>query len=447
MYDPILVISYTTDLTLRIERLFERADISFERAMGEVPSAVRPTRAIVVVPNDNTDLDEVHRQLQRWNAPLFLISATENATNNTWVHIHTNAITTDLVAEVRRHTVPLSSTSETVWVSQSMRTIQATIQRIGPTQLPVLITGESGTGKEVIARALHTASVHSHKRLVVVDCAAISPTLMESELFGHLKGAFTGATTTTRGLVREAHNSTFFLDEIGELPTPVQVKLLRLLQDGSYRSVGGTTVENANLRIVAATNRDIESEVAAGRFRRDLYHRLNGVRVHIPPLRERPSDIGPLFERYLAHYCHEANRPVLSLSDEVSEILEHGRWPGNVRELVNCAHFVASLSVGSQVQIDDLPPSLRLRGTKPQPGFLPPTKSATPISAIRTDLPYKEAKRNWLEIFEAQYIQAILDRNQGNVSAAAQEAQMDRRSIQRMVKRLGSSPETEESDE
>jgi DNA-binding NtrC family response regulator len=164
-------------------------------------------------------------------------------------------------------------------------------------------------------------------------------------------------------------------------------------------------------------------------------------------LRERPSDIQPLFERYLVHYCQEATRPILSLSDEVTEILSHAHWPGNVRELVNCAHFVASLSAGTQVQVDDLPPSLRLRGNVPKPGFLPPIHSATPISAIRTDLTYKDAKRKWLEIFEAQYIQAILTRNQGNVSAAAQDAQMDRRSIQRMVKRLGTTPEGEESDE
>jgi DNA-binding NtrC family response regulator len=447
MYDPILVISYTTELNSRIERLFQRAGITVEMMHGGDPGPARPIRGIVVVPAEHTDLDMIHSTLQRWDAPLFLISSVESSMDNTWLHIHADTLATHLIPEVRRHTAPLSTTSDTIWVSPSMRAIRTIINRIGPTQLPVLITGESGTGKEVIARALHSASERKNKRLVVVDCAAISPTLMESELFGHLKGAFTGATTTTRGLAREADNSTFFLDEIGELPTPVQVKLLRLLQDGSFRSVGGTTVETANLRIIAATNRDIEAEVAAGNFRRDLYHRLNGARIHIPPLRERPSDIQPLFERYLVHYCQEATRPILSLSDEVTEILSHAHWPGNVRELVNCAHFVASLSAGTQVQVDDLPPSLRLRGNVPKPGFLPPIHSATPISAIRTDLTYKDAKRKWLEIFEAQYIQAILTRNQGNVSAAAQDAQMDRRSIQRMVKRLGTTPEGEESDE
>ena len=171
---------------------------------------------------------------------------------------------------------PHSSSESVVWASDEMTQIRQVVNRIGPSSLPVLITGESGTGKEVIAKAIHQASTRDKKKFVIVDCAAITPTLMESELFGHQKGAFTGASTSSPGLAREADGGTFFLDEIGELPGPVQVKLLRLLQDGSFRAVGSSKTENADLRIIAATNRDLEAEVISGRFRRDLFHRLNG---------------------------------------------------------------------------------------------------------------------------------------------------------------------------
>lgn len=322
-----------------------------------------------------------------------------------------------------------------VWASPAIQAIRSTVNRLGPTSLPVLITGESGTGKEVIARALHDASARNRKRLVVVDCAAITPTLMESELFGHQRGAFTGAATTTPGLARAANGGTFFLDEIGELPTAVQVKLLRLLEDGTFRSVGGTEPQRSDLRIIAATNRDIEAEVVAGRFRRDLYHRLNGARIHIPPLRERQADILPLFHHYLSLAATKADRPTIALSPEAEERLIAALWPGNVRELVNCARFMASLSQGSVAGIADLPPNFHRSGSAPPSGWLPAPAKTTPMSAIRTDLPYKEAKREWLDIFEAQYVQGILRDANGNVSAAARKAGMDRRSIQRILRR------------
>ena len=326
--------------------------------------------------------------------------------------------------------------TEAVWVSSEMGRIRRIVDRIAPSTLPVLITGESGTGKEVIARALHRASTRSQHKMVIMDCAAITPTLMESELFGHQKGAFTGATTANHGLASQADGSSFFLDEIGELPTHVQAKLLRLLSDGSYRPVGGTETSQVDLRVIAATNRDLEAEVVAGTFRRDLFHRLNGVRIHIKPLRERPDDILPLMEHYLGHFCARASRPLLTCSPETIEILMTAHWPGNVRELVNCAHFIASLAVGSEVRPADLPQNLSQRTPQPsQVMSLPIEDHATPISAIRTDLPYKAAKRAWLDIFEAHYIQGILEREDGNISAAARAAGMDRRSIQRMVKR------------
>ncbi|MGB0638784.1 MAG: sigma 54-interacting transcriptional regulator, partial [Myxococcota bacterium] len=267
---------------------------------------------------------------------------------------------------------------------------------------------------------------------VVVDCTAIPPGLMESELFGHRKGAFTGASSSHTGLVQSADGGTFFLDEIGELPAAVQTKLLRLLQDGSFRPIGETTRSHADLRIIAATNRNIEDEVVSGRFRRDLYHRLNTAHIHIPALRNRTADILPLCRQYLAHFCHAESRPPLEISDEVTRRLVEFQWSGNVREVVNFARYVSSLTKGPVIHINDLPPSLK------------PTESMEHVSSsethnapsIRTDLPYMDAKRKWLEVFEEGYVTAILEHTNGNVSAAAREANMDRKSIQRILKRI-----------
>jgi DNA-binding NtrC family response regulator len=330
----------------------------------------------------------------------------------------------------------VSDQSETFTVckSEAMSNIFDTVKRVGPTSLPVLITGDSGTGKEVVAQAIHASSTRSVRKLVVVDCAAIPPNLMESELFGHRKGAFTGASSTHKGLVQSADGTTFFLDEIGELPSSVQTKLLRLLQDGSFRPVGETTRRHADLRIIAATNRNIEEEVAAGRFRRDLYHRLNTVHIHIPPLRNRPSDILPLYRKYIDHFCRMEDRPPLELSNEVSQVLVEAKWSGNVREVVNCAQYVASLTEGPTVEVHDLPAVLQARGGKED--TTPYANANANQPSIRTDLPYMEAKRKWLNIFEDGYVSAILESNGGNVSAAAREAHMDRKSIQRILKRI-----------
>ena len=320
-----------------------------------------------------------------------------------------------------------------IWASDALKAIRRLVERIGPTQLPVLVTGESGTGKEVVVRTLHAASIRSHERLVVVDCAAITPSLMESELFGHQKGAFTGAGRTTRGLVSQADGGTFFLDEIGELPMPVQVKLLRLLEDGTFRSVGGTELQHADLRIVAATNRDIDADVREGRFRADLYHRLNGARVHIPALRDRPADVVPLMQHYLAVHAQQTATAPLMLSPGVEAVLRAAPWPGNVRELVNCAKYMALLAQGPAVTIDDLPEGV-VRRAPPVPA-----DGMQPLPRVRTDLPYRQAKRAWLDTFEAHYVGRLLEVHNGNVSKAARESGIDRRSIQRILSRLNRS--------
>ncbi len=324
-----------------------------------------------------------------------------------------------------------------------MSSIFQAVERLGPTPLPVLITGESGTGKEVVAQSVHAASARSNKKMVVVDCAAIPPNLMESELFGHRKGAFTGASSTRTGLVQAANGGTFFLDEIGELPQAVQTKLLRLLEDGSFRPIGETTRHHADLRFIAATNRNIEKEVALGRFRRDLFHRLNTAHIHIPPLRSRRSDILPLCQSYIEHFCQLEGRTALALSEEATKILKEANWSGNVRQVVNCAQYVVSLTQGQVIQASDLP-----RGFQTQKSDGEPTEpSLINTHPIRTDLPYMEAKRKWLEIFEDRYVSAVLEANHGNVSAAARDSDMSRKSIQRIVKRINERASDHESHE
>ncbi len=311
------------------------------------------------------------------------------------------------------------------------------VQRVAPTDLGVLITGESGTGKEVVARAVHALSQRAKNPFIPVDCAAIPASLMESELFGHEKGAFTGANSTRDGLAGTANGGTFFLDEIGELESPVQVKLLRLLQEGEYRRVGGTEMLSADLRFVAATNRDLEEAVNEGRFREDLFHRLNVVRLTLPPLRERTDDVELLFDHFMTRLCAESGRRDLSISSEVYGVLRQYGWPGNIRELVNCARYVAGLSDGPIVNVADLPPAIRASAGTAVNSSAPVVRQGASAEglSVRVDLPYKHAKRLWLEYFETVYIQDLLDTHDGNISRAARSAGIDRKSIQRLMKR------------
>src|SRR6185436_2953126 len=229
-----------------------------------------------------------------------------------------------------------------------------TCRRIAPSDATVLLTGETGTGKEVFARLLHATSGRTNRQFVPVNCGAIPETLLESELFGFVRGAFTGAISARRGRVALAEGGTLFLDEIGEMPLALQVKLLRLLQEGTYEPVGSSESVTANFRLIAATNRDLELEVKAGRFRRDLYYRLHVCPVGLPPLRERPEDISALFNHFWRQRGEQ--RPI---APEVLRCLETYSWPGNVRELENLVERISVCSEGRVIRLVDLPAMLR----------------------------------------------------------------------------------------
>ena len=238
------------------------------------------------------------------------------------------------------------------------------MERAAGFKATVLLTGESGTGKEVLARAIHAQSPRRGEAFVAVNCAAIPEALLESELFGHAKGAFTGADRARRGLFLEADGGTLFLDEVGELPTALQAKLLRVLQEEEVRPLGDSKSRRVDVRVLAATARDLEAEVAAGRFREDLFYRLNVVRLAVPPLRERPKDIPLLVDHFLARFRDTLGKPVRGISDEALERLVAYRWPGNVRELENVIERAIILADADRIGLAELPQNV----VAPQPG-------------------------------------------------------------------------------
>jgi DNA-binding NtrC family response regulator len=243
--------------------------------------------------------------------------------------------------------------------SRVMGDVVALAERAAPSEATVLITGESGTGKEVLARTVHAASRRAEGPFVAVNCAALSPELLESELFGHEKGAFTGAVRAKPGRVELCAGGTLFLDEVGELRPALQAKLLRVLQEREYERVGGTRTLRADVRVIAATNRDLERAVSAGEFRQDLYYRLKVVALRLPPLRERREDVRPLATHFLARFAQEAGRSALRFDELVVARLERYPWPGNVRELANVLERAVVLGAGDVLTVDDLPEELQ----------------------------------------------------------------------------------------
>jgi two-component system response regulator PilR (NtrC family) len=245
-----------------------------------------------------------------------------------------------------------------IGTSPAMQRVFEFIGQVADTRASVLISGESGTGKEVVARAIHDRGERRDRPFVAVNCAAIPENLLESELFGHVKGAFTGAVQNKAGLFEVAERGTLFLDEVGELTLPLQVKLLRALQEKTIRRVGGTTDRKVDVRVLAATNRQLEQEVAAGRFREDLYYRINVIEILLPPLRERPDDIPLLVAHFIEKYDRELGRPIEGTSEAVMQRLIEYPFPGNVRELENVIERAVALSRGTVIELEALSPSL-----------------------------------------------------------------------------------------
>ncbi|MGA7120416.1 MAG: sigma-54 dependent transcriptional regulator [Polyangiaceae bacterium] len=254
--------------------------------------------------------------------------------------------------------------------SEAMRRILDLVHRIANGRTTVLITGESGTGKERIAHAIHDASDRKDKPFLVVNCGAIPESLMEAELFGHERGAFTGAVSSRLGIFREAEGGTVLLDEIGDLPLALQVKLLRVLQERKVRGVGASVETSVDMRVLAATNRRVEEDVAAGRFRQDLYYRLNVIRIEVPPLRDRREDIRPLADHFLARCAAEQDKQIRGLSPDALRVLEGYAFPGNARELENIIERAVALAVGQTIGLGDLPREVSGAAAQPTPSLV-----------------------------------------------------------------------------
>lgn len=334
---------------------------------------------------------------------------------------------------------PSASTSfgQAVGKSRKMRQIFGILERISPTLATVIIEGETGTGKELIARGIHENSLRKAKPFIIFDCSAVAANLIESELFGHMKGSFTGAIKDRKGAFEAANGGTIFLDEIGELTLDLQPKLLRALEQREVKRVGSTDTVKLDVRVLCATNRDLKAEVAAGRFREDLYYRLSVVKVHLPALRERIEDIPLIIERLLTGSRFNRNADdsfrVSRVEDEALKLLQRYNWPGNVRELANIMERAVSFCDGTTLTADHLNnifSEADRGGTRHAE-----TEEATVRHEVDTSLPFKEAKQKLLEVFEKEYIEGLLASHNGNVSKASRAAEIDRKHMRNLIKK------------
>jgi len=307
-----------------------------------------------------------------------------------------------------------------------IREVRQLVEKVAPTRTTVLVIGESGTGKEVVARAIHARSDRAAQPFVAINCGAIPEGLIESEFFGHERGSFTGASEAKAGLFEVAGSGTLFLDEVGELPPPVQVKLLRALQERKIRRVGGNADLLVSARIVAATNRDLAAEVKAGRFREDLFYRLNVIQLHMPPLRERREDI-PAFARFfLERFAAELGKRTPALSPAALQLLEQHPWPGNVRELANVLERAITLADGPLLGPESLPPSLRSGA------------GGAPAPEARSDLPQEGMDlQAHLDAIERQLLEQALERTGGVKSEAARLLSLTFRSLRYRLAKYG----------
>lgn len=322
----------------------------------------------------------------------------------------------------RRH-----SFGEMIGQSSVMQNIFELIQRVAEKDVDVLITGETGTGKELVARALHEYSTRKEQRFVPVDCGSIPDDLLESEFFGHERGAFTGAYARSLGLMEYASGGTFFLDEIAELPIRLQAKLLRALQERRIRRIGGDAERDVDIRVVAATARDLEEEIKQGRFRQDLFYRINVVHLKIPPLRERDGDIKLLTDYFITRFAKEMGSDDVRIDQEVHEVFARYSWPGNVRELQNVVKRVLAITRKRLITVDDLPDGIVAKA-----GNLPGGR----------DTGFFEQRNLHTAAFEKDYLDKLLNEHNGDVTKAAAVADLPRGTLYRLLGNHGLDPAT-----
>lgn len=312
--------------------------------------------------------------------------------------------------------------------SEALQKVLSLVRRAARSDADIVVMGESGTGKELIANAVHTNSKRASGPFVALDCACLPENLLESELFGYEKGAFTGAVKSRSGLMETAHKGTLFLDEIGELPLGLQVKLLRTLQERQVRRVGGTKPAAIDVRMVSATNRDLAQLVKEGQFREDLFYRLNVITINLPPLRERFGDVALLAHAFLRKLAQQdSEMPVRGINPEALSALDAYSWPGNVRELRNVIERACALTDGEMISLADLPDNIR----QPASPITPAAEPSNPLGSASL----KDAKGRWLSNFEPSYVEGLLKEHSGNVSQAARAAGVDRKTLYRLMKK------------
>ncbi len=318
--------------------------------------------------------------------------------------------------ELEREIENRKSFEHIIGKSPAMLKVFEVLKRVAPTKASVLITGESGVGKELIANALHNLSPRKPNPFIKVHCAALAETILESELFGHEKGSFTGAVARKRGRFELANSGTIFLDEIGEINQQVQIKILRVLQEKKFERVGGEETLEVDVRVVTATNRDLEKEIAEGRFREDLYYRLNVVRIHVPPLRERKDDLPLMIAAFIKEFAEENGKTIEGIDSKARSVLYAYDWPGNVRQLRNCLESAVVMTSGTVITLDDLPPSIR---------------AGTDSSSIRIPVGVTMAEA------EKEVILQTLSAQNGNKSKTAEVLGIGRKTLHRKLDEYG----------
>jgi len=454
---------FTTSVTIRRSRLI-RTD-----ADGTVAEYIFDTPSVTLGAMEDNDLVVDDDQVSRYHARIFMegddfhIEDLKSATG-TWikgVRVRDAWLKSGTPIRLGNTQFRFSVVSEKVDIqpssseslrgivgrSESMRRMMAVIEKIAPTGATVVLEGETGTGKEVVARTIHQCSQRANQTFIVFDCGAVQQNLIESELFGHEKGSFTGALASRQGLFEMAQGGTIFLDEIGELALDLQPKLLRALEQREVRRVGGNRPIKVDVRVIAATNRDLVAEVKAGRFREDLFYRLGVVRLMLPPLRQRKQDIQLLVHHMLktapfnrVGAASENTQRVKGIASETNNVLMAYDWPGNVRELGNVIERACSFAEGDLIQLEDLPDHIAgygpARARKAEFHATEPVRGNT-VAPLMSDSTFKIAKETWLGAFEKEYLGALLSRHAGNLSQAAREAEVDRKHFRRLARKYG----------